>query len=185
MVKSGDVLHNPMTQETFVILKTSADMGGKLFQMEVRIPPGHGAHMPPHLHPSHEMRFHIRQGKMKLWLNGKEQVYLPESKLAIPVNTPYNWSIMGDEDLRYSVEFEPAGQWETLFESMCAIGQGAMEKRLAPMLASISVLNKLSDHMYFAVLPVGVQKSLFALVGFVARMLDYPDSYPLPYGSPI
>ena len=53
MIKSGDVLHNPLSGETFVILKTSADTRGALFQMETHAPANSGTHVPPHLHPIH------------------------------------------------------------------------------------------------------------------------------------
>jgi hypothetical protein len=55
MVKSGDILYNPLSGETFVILKTSADTNGALFQMETHVPSGGGTHVPPHLHPRHTM----------------------------------------------------------------------------------------------------------------------------------
>ena len=180
MPKSGDTFHNPLSNETFVILKTSADSKGALFQMETHVPANSGTHVPPHLHPAHTMRFTIRQGAMKLWI-GKpqnEKVYEAGSQISVPINTPYNWTITGHEDLRFVTEFEPAGEWEYLFESMSAIGRAASEKKLNPVLASMSVLNRRRDHMYFSMLPIPIQKALFANVAAIARMLGYRDHYP-------
>ncbi len=132
MVKSGDVLHNPLSGETFVILKTSADTRGALFQMETHVPANGGTHVPPHLHPIHTMRLTVLQGAMKLWIGNpeSEKLYEQGSQLTISSNTPYPWTITGKDELRFVTEFEPAGEWEYIFESMCAIGRAASEKDL-------------------------------------------------------
>lgn len=166
MVKPGDRLHNPLSGETFIIRKTSAETNGTSFQMETHVPANGGTHVPPHLHPTHTMQFTLLQGAMKLW-TGKpdsERLYEKGAKISVPINTPYDWTIAGTEELQFITEFQPAGEWEFLFESMCAIGRAASEKRLNPILASICVLNRRRNHMYFSIMPVGVQKSLFASI---------------------
>lgn len=182
MVKAGDTLHNPLSGETFIILKTAADTQGALFQMETRVPVNGGTHVPPHLHPAHTMRLTIVRGAMKFWM-GKpesEKICTTGAKLTISTHTPYHWTITGNDELRFVTEFEPAGEWEHLFESMSAIGRAATRggaKRLNPVLASMSVLNRRRDHMYFSVMPVSMQKVLFAGVAFIAKLFGYADDY--------
>ena len=179
MVKAGDTLHNSLSGETFVILKTAADTDGALFQMETRVPVNGGPHVPPHLHPAHTMRLTILRGAMKFWLDkpAGEKIYTAGAKMTIPIHTPYHWTITGNDELCFVTEFEPAGEWEHLFESMSAIGRAASEKRLNPVLASMSVLHRRRDHMYFSVMPVFIQKVLFAGVAFIAKLLGYADDY--------
>jgi len=180
MIKAGDQLFNPLSGETFLILKTAADTQGASFQMETRVPASGGTHVPPHLHPAHLMRLTVKQGVLKLWLGAPkhERLYPVGSQITVPISTPYNWTPAGDEELCFVTEFEPAGEWEFLFESMCAIGRAASEKKLNPVLASLSVLNRRRNHMYFSLLPIPVQQQLFAFVAFIARRMGYPDYYP-------
>jgi hypothetical protein len=120
------------------------------------------------------------QGTLKLWAGRPEQERLYEkgAQITIPVNTPYHWTVAGQDALRFVTTFEPAGEWEQLFESMSAIGRAASEKKLNPALAAFRVLNRRRDHMYFSLMPVALQKVLFATVAFIARLAGYPDDYP-------
>jgi quercetin dioxygenase-like cupin family protein len=175
MVKIGDRLHNPLTGETFVILKTSADTHGASLQMETHVPAKHGAQVPPHSHPAHAMRISILQGAMKLWIGQPQavKIFPKGSNIAVPINTPYNWSITGDEIDSHGIRTAT----KILFESMCAI-ECASEKKLNPALASLSVLNRCRDHMYFSTMPVVIQKTVFAGVAFITKLAGYRDYYP-------
>lgn len=180
MVKAGDTLHNPLSGETFRILQTAADTGGALFAMETCVPPGGGTRVPPHLHPKHTMRLKVMAGAMNLWIGrlANRQVYTAPDGVAIPARTTYHWVVTGPDTLRFVTELEPAGEWGLLFESMCAIGRAAAAKKLNPLLASISVLNRRRNHLYFAGLPIRVQQALFAGVAALARRRGYQDYYP-------
>jgi len=150
--------------------------------METHVPADRGTHVPPHLHPIHTMRLTVLHGTLKLWI-GKpenERLYEKGAQLTISRNTPYNWTVVGQDELRFVTEFEPAGEWEYLFESMCAIGRAAAEKRLNPALASIRVLNRRRNHMYFSVMPIAIQKVLFIGEAFIAKLAGYQDYYPYP-----
>ena len=123
MVKAGDTIHNPLTGETFTFLQTAADTGGQLLQMEARIQAGRGLHVPPHVHPFQAMQFSIKQGKMKMLLAKDERVYSAGDTIHVPVGTFYNWSNVAEDDLVFVVEYRPAGEWEKIFESTCALGR--------------------------------------------------------------
>jgi quercetin dioxygenase-like cupin family protein len=180
MVKAGDQLHNPLSGETFLILKTAADTAGEQFVMETTVPPHGGTRVPPHLHPAHTMRLTIMAGAMDLWIDrpANRQVYSATDSVTIPARTTYHWAVPGPDTLRFVTEMEPAGEWELLFESMCAIGRSATGKKLNPLLASVSVLNRRRDHLYFVGLPIKLQQALFAGVAALARRWGYQDYYP-------
>jgi quercetin dioxygenase-like cupin family protein len=185
MVRAGDTLHNPLSGETFRIRKTAADTDGALFVLETCVPAGGGTHVPPHLHPAHTMGVTMLTGAMRLWAgrSANARVYTAGDVMSIPPRTAYNWTVTGPEALRFVTEFEPAGEWELLFESMCAIGQAAAAKKLNPLLASMSVLNRRRDHLYFAGPPIRVQQALFAGVAALARRWGYLDYYPYSRGA--
>ena len=50
MVHAGDILANPATGQTLRFLRTSADTGGALLEIESTWAPG-GAEPPEHFHP--------------------------------------------------------------------------------------------------------------------------------------
>ncbi len=180
VVEAGDVLRNPLSGEIFIIRKTSADTNGRRFQMETRVHPQGGTHIPAHIHPCHRMRLSIKQGRMFLWLGDpkSERPYEAGDEITVPIVVPYNWRPAGSQQLRFVTEFRPAGDWEKLFESMCAIGRAASKNELNGGLASICVLNNFSDHMYLAGHPTPVQKALFKAVAFFARLIGYRGYYP-------
>jgi hypothetical protein len=148
--------------------------------METGVPPGGGTRVPPHLHPAHTMRLRVMAGSLRLWTGRPANVraYSAGDAITVPPRTDYHWTISGHQTLRFVTEFEPAGEWELLFESMCAIGRAAAARKLNPLLASMSVLNRRRDHLYFSGLPIRVQQALFAGVAALARRWDYPDHYP-------
>ncbi len=180
MIRAGDQLDNPLTGETFLVLETAADTAGARFVMETTVPPHGGARVPPHLHPAHTMRLTILAGAMNLWISrpANRRVYSANAVVTIPARTVYHWAVTGPDTLRFVTEMEPAGEWELLFESMCAIGRAAAEKKLNPLLASMCVLNQRRNHLYFSGPPIGVQQALFAGVAAFAQRLGYPDDYP-------
>ena len=184
MVKAGDDLYNPLSGETFRILQTTADTGGALFAMETCVPPG-GTPVPPHLHPAHTMRLHVMAGALRLWTGWPANVreYAAGDVISIPPRTTYHWAVTGQEPLRFVTALEPAGEWEQLFESMCAIGRAAAESKVNPLLASMCVLNRRRDHLYFAGPPIGLQRVLFASVAALARRWGYQDHYPYSGGT--
>jgi quercetin dioxygenase-like cupin family protein len=179
MVQVGDTLHNPETGETFVILNTAAETDGRLFRMESRIEPHRGTHVPAHYHPAHTMRLSIKQGAMVLWMETQdsERLYEAGAEVVVPIDVPYNWRVTGDRELRFITEFQPAGEWDKLFESMCAIGRAASRKELNSALASACVLNNVRDHMYFAGLPEWLQKATFRIIASLAGIIGYRGYY--------
>lgn len=180
MVKAGDQLHNPLSGETFLILQTAADTGGALFAMETCVPAQGGTHVPPHLHPAHNMRLTIMTGEMNLWIGrpANRRIYGARDEVNLPARTPYHWTVTGPGTLRFVTELQPAGEWELLFESMCAIGRAAAAKKLNALLASMCVLNRRRNHLYFSGPPISLQQALFAGVAALARRWGYQDYYP-------
>lgn len=178
MVKVGDQIENPMSGERFVFLITAKESGGKLLRMKVFVPPGRGTRMPPHLHPAHRSRFVIHSGNMKVMHNGQHQMRGPGDQISIPIHVPYNWHVTGKEELCFTAEFEPAGDWAAIFESTCTLGRDQMAgKRRNVVLASAVLLNHYRDHLYLSGMPIPLQKCLFALLAFVGRRLGYQHYY--------
>ncbi len=179
MVQVGACIENMMSGERFVFLTTAQESDGMLLRMKVVVPPGRGTRMPSHLHPAHRSRFVIHRGTMQVVLNRQRRIYGPNDQVVIPLHVPYNWHVIGEEELCFTAEFEPAGDWAAIFESTCALGRDQMTgKRRNVALASAVLLNHYRDHLYLSGVPIPLQKRVFALLAFVGRRLGYQNYYP-------
>lgn len=179
MVQVGDTLQNPISGETFIILRTAEEIDGERFYMETCVEPHRGIKVPAHYHPSHMMRLSIQQGAMLFWMGSpeSEQLYQADAELEIPVDVPYHWRASGGQELRFATEFQPAGDWAKLFESMCAIGQAASKGEINHALAPAYVFDNLRDQMYFARPPAWLQVGLLQIIAALAGIMGYSDYY--------
>src|SRR6266545_440177 len=74
MAYAGQVFTDPITGTHIVVLKTSAETGGKLLQFEEMYPPRRGKEAnSPHVHLTFDERFEIVEGRAAYVVNGEEQ----------------------------------------------------------------------------------------------------------------
>jgi quercetin dioxygenase-like cupin family protein len=181
MAKAGDRMTSVETGETFIFVKTNADTHGELLVIDMETAPGGGAKAAPiHIHPLSEERFMVTQGTLKLLLNGRESIHGAGELLVIPAGTPHTWWNIGDDELHFRLEFEPASNMEYLFESLCGLSQqGLVNKngQISP-LAMAAGLNQFPDAMYIAGPPVWLQKAMFKVLAVVGRLAGYKAFYP-------
>jgi quercetin dioxygenase-like cupin family protein len=186
MAKAGDRMTSVETGETFIFVKTNADTQGELLVIDMEIAPGGGATAAPvHNHPKSEERFSITQGTIKLLLNGRESIHGAGEMLVIPAGEPHTWWNIGDDELHFRLEFEPASNMEYLFESLCGLSQqGLVNKngQISPLVMAVG-LNQFPDAMYIAGPPVWLQKMMFKVLAFVGRMVGYKTFYPYKTGK--
>ncbi len=178
MVSPGDTIHNPWTGETFTFLKTAASTEGEILQMDVCVAPGKGLRIPPHFHPMQEQRMRITQGKMKMLLNGQETICEAGEAIIVPAGTPYNWSIAGEDTLCFTIEYEPAGKWETIFETMCVLGRDKVAgKSISILVGAAVVMDAYPHHLYYAGVPIIIQRIFLAVLAFIGRFIGYRPDY--------
>lgn len=181
MAKAGDRMVADATGETFVFLKTAADTDGRLLQIQMIIAPGGGAKgAPAHVHPKQKEHFHVQKGEILMWVNGKEQVYRAGESVTISPGVPHTWRNSTDEELQFLLEFEPALEWEFLFETLSTLsreGKLAENGRVKPLMLALA-LHTYKNHMYVAGIPILIQKGLFALLAPIARLAGYKPYYP-------
>jgi mannose-6-phosphate isomerase-like protein (cupin superfamily) len=177
VLRKGDILYNPVSGETFTLLKTSADTQGQLLQLHVTVEPGGGQGSPfLHLHPRQQETFRIRAGKLSVRINGDRKLLEAGETLAIPAGGPHQWkNASGEEALRFICELRPAMQWEHIFETAWALAQaGKLNKDGSPPFLQMAVtLNKYPHHFLAAGIPAWLQKAVFKIVAPVALLLGY------------
>lgn len=181
MAKAGARMTSKESGETFIFIETQETHGGNRLVIDVICEPGGGAKGAPiHIHPKQTERFSIQSGVMEYQLNGKMGHVHAGDTVVIPPGTPHTFrNPSHDEKLAFRFEFEPAGGMEYIFENMTALSQmGKLRPNgKAPLLPSFRVLHQYPDNLYFAGVPIWLQKLGITLGAFAARMLGYPVYY--------
>lgn len=109
-------LIHPVTGERIVFRKRSRDTGGELFEMTLYLAP-RGFIAAPHVHPNQEERFVIAGAPVTFKVAGKERLYQPGEVAVVPAGTPHVWWNAGTEEAATLVQFRPALDTETFFET--------------------------------------------------------------------
>lgn len=178
MAYAGQVIHNPFTFETITFLRTAANTGGRMLQLECRVAPGGGLKIPAHMHPFQEQRFYIKTGLMALELNRQHRLCRERDKVIILPGQFYNWSNRGGDDLCFVAEYVPAGQWEDIFESTFELARRkAIGQRISLLLGAAVLTTHYKNHLVLAGMPAPLQKMMFGLLALAGRAAGYKSVY--------
>jgi len=126
MARVGDELENASTRERIVFLRTSADTGGELLEMEnVWTRAEHRT--VPHVHPGMEETWEVLSGRAGFRIGGEEHSAGPgESVVAAPGVAHHAWNESGGET-RLRITMRPALRWEEFVVAAFADPASAVE----------------------------------------------------------
>jgi mannose-6-phosphate isomerase-like protein (cupin superfamily) len=185
MAHPEQVATDPVTGTRIVVLKTSAETGGKLLQFEETYPPGRGKEAnAPHLHLTFDERFEIVEGRAAYVVNGAEQFAEAGAVLVIPRGAahlnPYN---AGDEPMQmiHSIALNPPNvrtleSFENAFDTLVQLAQHDQlneQRHPKSFLQFAVILQSLHPHSYAAGVPIPIQRTMFGLLGGLGRLLGY------------
>ena len=109
-------LVHPVTGERIVFRKRSRDTGGELLEMNLYLAPK-GFIAAQHVHPNQEERFEVSGAPVMFKIAGRERLYQPGEVAVVPPGTPHVWWNPSDEEAATLVQFRPALNTETFFET--------------------------------------------------------------------
>ena len=111
MATAGQTVVNAATGERVTFVRTAADTGGELLELELAWPrPGRRA--PAHVHPEMEERYEVLEGTGAFRVGEEERTAAPGEIVTVPPGTTHlAWNPTG-EPARLRVEFRPALRWE-------------------------------------------------------------------------
>src|SRR4051794_32308604 len=112
MARSGEIVTNPATGERVTFVRTAADTGGELLELELTWPrPGRRA--PAHVHPEMEERYEVLQGSAAFRIGDQpEQTAAKGQTVTVPPGTTHEAWNPSEQPVRLRVEFRPALRWE-------------------------------------------------------------------------
>ena len=128
MARAGETIENPLTGERVTFVRTTADTGGELLELDLEWTRP-GRRTPPHVHPGMEERWTVQEGTAAFLVgDGDERRAGPGETVLAPAGiTHVAWN-PGPEPVRVRAELRPALGWEAFVEELFALaarGDGA------------------------------------------------------------
>jgi mannose-6-phosphate isomerase-like protein (cupin superfamily) len=111
MASAGETVVNPATGERVTFVKTAADTGGELLELEL-VWPRPGRRAPAHVHPEMEERYEVLEGTAAFRIGDRECTARAGDVVTVPPGTTHLAWNPTDGPVRLKVEFRPALRWE-------------------------------------------------------------------------
>jgi mannose-6-phosphate isomerase-like protein (cupin superfamily) len=111
MADTGQMVQNPVTGESVTFVRTAADTGGELLEMEnVWVRADHAT--APHIHPGMEETWEVVSGRAGFRIGEEEVEAGPGETVVAPPGTVHSaWNLSGGET-RLRITMRPALRWE-------------------------------------------------------------------------
>jgi quercetin dioxygenase-like cupin family protein len=178
-------LVHPVTGERIVFRKRSRDTGGELMEMTLYLAPG-GFIAAPHVHPNQEERFEVQGASVMFRVAGKERIYQPGEVAVVAAGVPHVWWNASQQEAATLVQFRPALDTETFFETFFGLARdGKVGRNGLPNPLQMSVLAR--AYTREMALPPPAQWVLGPLaiaIAPLARALGYRARYDEYSGPP-
>jgi len=120
MIRSGDILHNPVTGESLHFVTSASETDGEYVVVETSVEPG-GFVAAAHVHPFQTEIFEVLEGTVRFVAGGREIVAEAGDTVVVEPATAHRFSNPGDTTARFRCEIRPALRFEQLIETMFAL----------------------------------------------------------------
>ena len=181
MIRTGDILENPVTGEQMRFLKTAADTNGETVVVELTLEPTGFVAM-PHVHPLQSERFEIFEGSVTFKIGRKRVVAEPGDVVVVEPGMPHKFWNESGEVARFVTVVRPALQFEQLIETMFSLAaDGKTSKKGTPNPLRLAVIaNHHFDDVRLPIVPHSLQRAALAIGSPIGRLLGYGPDYT-PY----
>jgi quercetin dioxygenase-like cupin family protein len=174
VIRTGDVLQNPVTGEVLTFVVAAADTGGEYVVVEVTVEPD-GAVAAAHLHPYQTETFEILAGEVTFKVGGEKVVATAGETLVVEPGTAHRFRNSGTGAARFRCVVRPALRFEQLIETMFSLArEGKTNRKGMPNPLRLAVIaNEHFDDVRLPFVPQWLQKASLALGAPVGRLLGY------------
>ena len=184
MIRSGDILHNPVTKETLHFLRSASDTNGEYVLLEALIEPD-GFVAAAHVHPFQTEVFEVLEGTVEFKKGGKVVVAGPGETVVVEPGAPHRFRNAGDSTARFRCEVRPALQFEQLIETMFALASDGKTNRKGmpnPLRLAVVARNHFDD-VRLPFPPDWMQRVGLSLAAPLGRLLGYGPTYRATAGE--
>jgi quercetin dioxygenase-like cupin family protein len=174
---AGTRIRNAFNGETFIF--THVDEGANEFQCDVFIEVGgmKTGTGRQHLHPDADEEFIVKQGKLKLMVDGEWRVLAPGERLLVQRGVPHLFRNGHEGETLFTTRFAPAQQFLRFFLNMSLNTANHPEwydeRGEPPLVLRALALHAFAGHGYGAGIPIWFQKVLFAALTPIAVLQGY------------
>ncbi len=174
MIRSGDVLHNPVTGELIRFVTAAADTNGEYVVVDVVVEPN-GSVAAAHLHPYQTETFEVLEGEVTFKVGGKKVVARAGDTVVAEPGAAHKFWNSGSVDARFRCTIRPALQFEQLIETMFSLAQaGRTNRKGMPNPVRLAVIaNAHFDDVRLPFVPQWLQKLGLAMGAPVGRAMGY------------
>jgi quercetin dioxygenase-like cupin family protein len=178
MITTGQSIKNPVTGETLVFRKTSADTNGESVIVETYVEPN-GAVAATHVHPSQEERFEVLSGELEFRVGKETVVARPGDRVSVPAGTAHRFKNIGDETAHFVCEVRPALGFQQLIETMFTLAEdGKVNRKGMPNPLRLAVIARHHfDDVRLPFPPAWMQRLGLALAAPLGRLIGYGPTY--------
>ncbi len=191
MARKGEVIENPFTGERVVFLKTARDTDGELLQLDLFLRP-YGFLAAEHMHPHQEEKFKVISGSLVYRVGGSKKPNQNLSQgeiLVVPARTPHVWWNADEDEAHLVVEFRPALNIETFFETFFGLARegkisktGLMKGFPNPLQLAV-IIREYKGEVRGTLLLHKTAFILAIIIAPIAKLLGYRGHYP-QYSGP-
>jgi quercetin dioxygenase-like cupin family protein len=177
-LRSGDTLVNPVTGETILFRRTSADTAGELVEIEVTVQPGGGV-AAAHVHPFQSERFEVLEGTLE-FRRGRRKVTATAGEIVtVEPGTVHSFRNVGDAPATFVCEVRPALGFERFIETMFGLAaDGKTNRKGMPSPLRLAVIaNAHFDDLRLPYVPAFAQKAALAAGAAVGRLAGFEQTY--------
>lgn len=186
MIRSGDILHNPVTGETIRFVEAACDTNGEYTLIECAVEPD-GFVAAAHVHPHQTETFEILYGELSMKRNGKTIVVSAGETVVVEPKSRHKFWNAGETVVRFRCKVQPALGFERLLETMFALAvDGKTNRKGMPNPLRLAVIaNAHFDDVRLPFPPSWMQRVGLALGAPLGRLLGYQPTYePSDPGDP-
>lgn len=178
MIRTGDILENPVTGEVLRFVQTAADTGGEAVVVEVTLRPD-AAVAAPHVHPYQTERFEILEGTVCFRRNRERVVASAGDVVEVEPGTPHRFWNGGTGEARFVCTVTPALEFESLIETMFSLAaDGLTNRKGMPSPLRLAVIaNAHFDVVRLPLVPQALQRLALALGAPVGRLFGFGPTY--------
>ncbi|MEO8163573.1 MAG: cupin domain-containing protein, partial [Ilumatobacteraceae bacterium] len=118
-INSAGHLHDALTGQHVTFLKTGADTGGELLQMEVRL--DHRGWVPLHAHARQDETVEVLAGQLTVRVGGTERTLEVGDTVAVPRRKLHVVRNSGEGETRFLLEVRPARRMESFMRGLFGV----------------------------------------------------------------
>ena len=179
MAHAGKVISNTAMAGTVKFIKTAADTGGELLEMEATYNTAVDS-IPEHYHPYQDEHIEVLAGMVSVHIKGQERTYVAGESIDFPRNVSHSFlGAAGSEEARILWQIRPALDSETFFETIYGLAADGKTKDAGmPNLFQLAViLRAFDDELHLTRPPQIVQNIVFSILAPMGRLLGYQARY--------